>query len=122
MGIHLNKLIKVISDVKAIVEAETYGVDPNIQVVAPILVPPIMVTIQTSTLQIETGPSAFDNMVNKFSTLQLDFSRMPLSEVYEVQQEAAMEMRLRENVVAYQATKQQRKVKAHKSLLKEKEQ
>ena len=54
--------------------------------------------------------------------MHLDFSKLPLSEVYELQQEAVSEIRLRENDVAYQETKQQRKVKAHKSLLKEKEQ
>ena len=43
---HLNKLIEAIQDVKATVEAETYGVDPNVPLVTPTLVPPITVVIQ----------------------------------------------------------------------------
>ena len=54
--------------------------------------------------------------------MHLEFSKLPLSEVYELQQASISEIRLRENDVAYQETKQQRKVKAHKALLKEKEQ
>ena len=60
--------------------------------------------------------------MNEFSTLRLEFSKFPLSEVYEVQQAGASEMQLRENVVSYQETKQQKKAKARKALLKEKEQ
>ena len=71
----------------------------------------------------ETGKntSSFDDVVNYFSTLQLDFPKLHLSEVYEVQQEGATKMRLRENVVSYQETKQQNKAKACKELLKKKE-
>ena len=97
----MNKLIDAINEVKATVEAETYDVDPNVQVVPPQLVPPVKVTIQTSALEIGTSPSTFENVVNEFATLQLDFSKLPLIEVYEVQQEAATKMRLRENVVSY---------------------
>ena len=42
----LNKLIEVIQDVKATVEANKYGVDPSIPLVEPALVPPIKVVIQ----------------------------------------------------------------------------
>ena len=62
-------MIEAISDVKSIVVAETYGVEPNIQVVVPVLVPPIKVTIQTDALETGIGPSAFDNMVNEFAIL-----------------------------------------------------
>ena len=43
---HLNKLIEAIQDVKATVEAETYGIDPSIPLVTPELVPPIKGVIQ----------------------------------------------------------------------------
>ena len=43
---HLNKLIEPIQDVKAIVEVETYGVDPSIPLVTPKLVLPVRVVIQ----------------------------------------------------------------------------
>ena len=42
---HLNKLKTVVSDVKDTMEAETYGIDPNIPLVTPTLVPPIKVLI-----------------------------------------------------------------------------
>ena len=84
VGGHLNKLIEAINGVKATVEAETYGVDPNVQVVTPQLVMPIKVTIESSSLETRIGLSAFENVVNEFSTLQLDFSKMPLNEVYEI--------------------------------------
>ena len=50
-------------------EAETYGVDPNVQVVPPNLVLPIKVTIQTSALEIGAFPRTFENVVNNFYTL-----------------------------------------------------
>ena len=43
---HLNKFIEAIQDVKAIMEAETYGIDPSILLVKLPLVPPIKVVIQ----------------------------------------------------------------------------
>ena len=64
----------------------------------------------------ETSAGPDDNSV------QIDFSKLALNEVYEIQQEAVSKIRLRENVVAYQETKQQQKENLHKALLKEKEQ
>ena len=54
--------------------------------------------------------------------MHIDFSKLSLSEVYGLQQETASKIQLRENVIAYQETKQQRKAKVHKALLKDKEQ
>ena len=65
---------------------------------------------------------AFDDIVKQFDTLQIEFSKLSLGEVYELQQEAMMEIHLLENVVVYHETKQQRKAKQCKALLKEKEQ
>ena len=42
---HLNNLIESINEVKTIVEAETYGMDPNIPLVTQELVSPIKVQI-----------------------------------------------------------------------------
>ena len=64
------------------------------------------------------GKGAFDDVFKEFDTLQIDFSKLTLGELYEVQQEATTEIRLQENVVAYQEMKQQRKAKQHKALLK----
>ena len=47
---HLNKLIDTINDVKTIVEANTYGVDPRILLVPPELVLPIKVQIHGATM------------------------------------------------------------------------
>ena len=55
---HLNKLIEAIQDVKATVEAETYGVDPSIPLVTPDLGPPIKVTIQRQSLEAKAETSA----------------------------------------------------------------
>ena len=43
---HLNKLVEAIQDVKATIEAETYGVDPSIPLATLALVSPIKVTIR----------------------------------------------------------------------------
>ena len=56
-------------------------------------------------MEIGTKTSVFDEVVKEFNTLQIDFSKLPLSEVYGLQQEAASEIRLRENFFAYQETK-----------------
>ena len=48
---------------------------------------------------------ANDDMVQVFKTLTIVFSKLTLVEVYVVQQVAVTEVRLRENAVAYQATK-----------------
>ena len=116
VGNRLNKLIYAINEVKSTVEAETYSFDPNVTLATPDLVPPIKVKILRRALETVTETSAVDDN----SSLQIDFSKLALSEVYKVQQEAASEICLRENFVAYQATKQG-KVKAHKALLRDKE-
>ena len=109
-------MIEAINEVKVIVEAETYGVDPNITLTTPALLTPIKVNILGCTMETEAEKSAVDDN----STLQIHFSKLDLSEVYEIQQEATLEIRLRENVVAYQETKQGKKAKACKALLKKK--
>ena len=63
----------------------------------------------------ETSAGLDDN------SAQIDFSKLALEEVYNIQQATASEIWLRENFIAYQKTKQQWKVKLHKALLKEKE-
>ena len=65
--------------------------------------------------------SVFDDVVKEFNTLQIDFSKLPLSEVYGLQQEVASKMWLRENIVSYQEKKHQIKENSCKALLKEKE-
>ena len=61
-------------------EAETYGLDPNVPLVTPMLVPSIKVKILRHALEIEAKTSVADDN----STLQIDFSKMELSEVYEI--------------------------------------
>ena len=98
---HLNKLIKAIQDVKATVEADTYGVDPSIPLVTLELVSPIKVMIQRKALEAEAETSAGPDDNNT----QIDLSKLALNEVYEIQHVAASKIQLREIVVAYQATK-----------------
>ena len=109
-------MIEAIQVVKAIVEAMTYGFDHSIPLVTQVLVPPIKVTIQRQVLEEDAKTSASP----KDNSVQIDFSKLALNEVYEIQQAATFEIRIRENVVAYQETKQQRKEKLCKALLKEK--
>ena len=63
----------------------------------------------------------FDNAIQGFENLNMDFSKMTLDKSYVVKQVTAIEIRFRENVVMYQATKQKRKETTHKNLLREKE-
>ena len=116
---HINKLTEAIQDVKATMpEAETYGVDPSILLVTPALVPPIKVVIQRHALEVDVETSACPDD----NSAQIDFSKLALEEVYNIHQGAAFKIRLRENDVAYQESKQQRKAKLCKALLKGKEQ
>ena len=65
-------------------EAKTYGVDPNIPLATPELVLLIKVNIMRHKLEIDTETSVVDDN----STLHIDFSTLPLSEVYEIKQAA----------------------------------
>ena len=82
----MNKLIESINEVKSTIEAETYGVDPNVPLATPELVPPIKVNILRRALETEIETSALDD------SLQIEFSKLALSEVYEVQQAVAFEV------------------------------
>ena len=62
-----------------------------------------------------------DDIIQAMGTLSLDFSKLEMDEVYAFQHAATTEIRLRENVVAYQAKKEKRNVKEHKVLLRQKE-
>ena len=94
---NLNKLIESIQDVKATVEAQTYGVDPSIQLVTPTLMLPIKVVIYRQALKpdVETSAGPDDN------SAQIEFSKLALEEVYNIQRVAVSKIWLRENVVAY---------------------
>ena len=63
------------------------------------------------------GMADFDTTMHEFESMHIEFSKLSLNEVYEIQQ-----VRLRENVIAYQETKQQNKEKAWNSLVRDKEQ
>ena len=47
-------MVDSINEVKATIEAETYGMDPNVPLVVPELVPSIKVKIHGLTLEIGT--------------------------------------------------------------------
>ena len=69
----------------------------------------------------ETGTHEFENAIQGFENLNMDFSKMTLDKSYVVKQATAIEICFRENVVMYQETKQKRKETTHKTLLREKE-
>ena len=64
----------------------------------------------------------FDDVVHGFEILNMEFSKITLAELYVVQEVAAIEVRLKENAVSYQETKQIRNATMRKTLLREKEQ
>ena len=69
----------------------------------------------------EAGTPKFDAAMQGIETIHIEFYRIYLCEVYEVQQVAVSEIWLRENDVSYHEAKYQRKPKACKALLKDKE-
>ena len=102
----MKEFLEAINEVKATMEADTYGVDPSVPLVTPELVPPIKVHIHGYALETRTDTSAFDDIVKDFDTLDIKLSKLALSEVYGFQQAVTLKIWLRENVVSYQATKQ----------------
>ena len=92
---NLNKLTAVVSDVNETMEDETYGVDPKMPLVPPAFIPPIKVLTYQQTLEAteEASTATADNNV------AIDFSKLFLEEVYNIQQETATKIRIRENVV-----------------------
>ena len=88
---------------------KAYGMDHNVPLVTSELVPLIKVELQARIMQ--TGMPEFDAAIHGFETMHIEFSKLTLTKFYEIQQAAVAEIRLRENVVAYQETKQQRKAK-----------
>ena len=81
---HINQLTDALNEVKRTIEAETYGVDPNIPLVTLELVLSIKVEIQACVM--EKGISTYNNVVHEFETLSMDFSKLTLEEVYAMQQ------------------------------------
>ena len=94
VGNHLTKLVDAINEVKAIVEAETYGVDPNVPLVTLELVSLFKVGIQGCTMETGMGTIVFYDVVKEFDTLQIGFSKLTLGEVYELQQESVTKIRV----------------------------
>ena len=77
--------------------------DPSVTLVMPDLVPSIKVKVQAQAM--ETKTTYFDTAMHRFENMHIEFSKLSLNEVYEIQQEAATKVQLRENVVAYQEIK-----------------
>ena len=98
---HLNKLTVDVNNIKATVEVETCGIDPNMPLVTSMLVPPIKLLIHKQELEVneETSAGASDN------NIEIDFYRLLLEDIYSIKKAAAIELRLRKNVIAYQEAK-----------------
>ena len=65
-----------------------------------------------------TNEADTDTSVHSLDTLTLDFSKMKLPQIYSIQHVAATEVKIRENVVAYEEAKATRKAKARKKVIK----
>ena len=65
-----------------------------------------------------TNAAETDTIFHSLDTLTLDFSKLTLPQIYSIQHATATKLRIRENVVAYQASKATRKEKAHKQVIK----
>ena len=96
---HINTMTKAINEVKRIVEADTYSVDPNDVLETPLLLPPVNIDIQAWAM--DTGTSEFVNVSHWFETLYMDFSKLTLAEVYTFQHAAVTEIRIRDNSLTY---------------------
>ena len=70
----------------------------------------------------EKGTPEFDSVVHDFGILSIYLSKLALAKVYAIHHASVTEIRIWENSLAYQATKQTRKEKTHKALLHVKEQ
>ena len=77
---HLNKLTTNINDIKDTMEAETYGVDPNVPLVTPALVSLIKVLIQKQALEAtkEASTDTTDHSV------EIYFSKLFLEDIYSI--------------------------------------
>ena len=56
--------------------------------------------------------------VHRLDTFILDFSKLTLPQIYSIQHATTTEVRIWENVVAYQAAKETRKAKEHKQVMR----
>ena len=92
--------------------------DPSDALLTPLLLPLVKIEVQSRVM--ETGTQEYDDVIHEFGTLSIDFAKLTLGEVYVIQLAAATEIRIRENALAYQATKQTRKEEIRKALLREK--
>ena len=70
----------------------------------------------------DMGTLDFDHVIHEFDTLSMGFSKLTLDKIYFVQHVAATKIWIWENALVYQETKQKRKAKKCKTLLREKEQ
>ena len=92
--------------------------DPNDTLVTPLLFPLVNIEVQSQPMQ--TGTKEYDDVVHEFGTLHIDFSKLALGEVYAIHYASTTEIRIQDNSLAYQATKQQKKEKSQKALLRKK--
>ena len=117
---HVNMLIGAINEVKPNAEAETYDIDPGDTLVAPLLFPPLKLGLKAEALNSST--KEYDDVIKEMGMLALDFSKLALADVYAIQHAATTKIHIRENNLAYKATKKTRKRKECKALLRKKEQ
>ena len=98
-------------------DTKSCRIDPNIPLLTPPWEPPIKVLIQTQAIDMKEETTVdVDN-----STTEIDLSNFLLDEIYIIQQAAAAELWLRQNVVSHQAAKHKKKDKLRKTLLQGKE-
>ena len=90
---HINKLTEAIIETKTTIEDETYGMDPEDTLVAPLMLSPLKMEFPVQALQ--SGTEEYDVVLKSMGTLMLDFSELPLADVYSIQYAATTELCIR---------------------------
>ena len=117
---HLNKITEATNEVKTTIETETYGMDPRDTLAMPMLLLPLKMELKVWAL--DSGTEEYDDVIKELGILRLDFSKLPFAEIYSIHHVNATKLCIKENALAYQATKNTRKEKGCKVLINVKDQ
>ena len=71
---HINALTNTVNEVRNTVEDKNYGMDRNDTLVAPLLLPPVNMDIQSQAM--ETGTQEYDYVIHDFGTFSIYFSKL----------------------------------------------
>ena len=111
-----NRLGETITEVHDTMQAKTYGVDPANTLTTPVLLPSLRIEMLEQTFSTEEEKKEVS--VHSLDTLILDLSKLNFPQIYSIHHASAIEVRIQENVVSYQAAKATKKAHDHKQVIK----